>query len=155
MPNTVSSQPTWQAHSQDATRDMPDAVNYIQRLVLWHRSVAQGWRHTLGYQAWCISQPPLHTMGSRVLLEFIMAHITRHGFVRRVHSSLSQASCLPACYCRSHYHIRGCLRLQCRHIQGLTTHDIYTCHARVYQVRHYYRHYHSVQTLSQHQAVAS
>ena len=104
---------------------------------------------------WCISQPPLHTMGCRRILESIMAHITRHGFVRRVHSSLSQASRLSACYCRSHYHIRGCLRLQCRHIQGRSTHDIYTCHARVTQVRHYYRHYYSVQTLPQHQAVAS
>ena len=32
---------------------------------------------------------------------------------------------------------------------------LYTCHARVYQVRHYYRHYHCIQAVPQHQAVAS
>ena len=133
---------------------MPDAFYYIQRLVLRRRQTIQVRRHTLSYSTRCFSQASMHYLGCCQPIQSSMAYTARPCTMRRIHCTLRQGTYL------SRRHTPSCSHLQCLLrpvsitiiLQGRRLHS---CHARVYQVRHYYRHYYCIQAVSQHQAVAS
>ena len=86
-----------------------------------------------------------------------LAWLIRHGYAlcHEYNPTLQQSAHLSRRYRAGRTYLSQVVRQSHAFTRITQGRRLHTCHARVPQVRHYYRHYHCIQAVSQHQAVAS
>ncbi len=103
-------------------------------------------RHSLSYCTWCIPQPSMYTVGCQESVQSSMAHTSRLRTMSRVQPTLPQSAHLSRRYRASRTHLPQMFQ-RASVIRITASQIIYSCHARVSQVRPNYQQYCSISTL--------